>query len=305
LKTAPQLTHLEVEPDSVVSGAAAELVCTVFLDGPAPPGGTPVTLEARPPGIVDVPDSVIVPGSEEHTSFNFQVVGVGANSDVTLTASVGPVAKSAIIHMAAAAADAESTSLALIDTATTSTIRVQETVAPAVSRRTLLRPSNAERRGRHYRYSSLPVLVTHSLELTDANKLTVLLATYTEVTASWRTLTDVRFKLLGLVPLASVVLLAGLLKSDTPIIWLLALVGLIATAGLWVYDRRNSQLYDDLISRGRRIEAELGLDTGQFLGRKDPSRVWLTHSTATNLVYLGSFGAWAGALIWLTLRARL
>jgi Polyketide cyclase / dehydrase and lipid transport len=43
------------------------------------------------------------------------------------------------------------------------------------------------------------------------------------------------------------------------------------TAALFVYDRRNSQLHDDLISRGRRVEKELGIDTGHFLGRQTVS----------------------------------
>jgi hypothetical protein len=304
---------------------------TVTLDGPAPPGGTPVALETRPPGVINVPSSVIVPGGEDHVSFDLDVAAVDSDADVTLTASLGAIAHSTSIQVAAARsalhASAESTSLAvqpppvgvlaaLIDSSATPTTQITEITAQPIAIRKLLRPTHAERSRRHYLYSSLPVLVTESLDLTDQDKLTVLLATYTEVTASWRMLTDVRFKLLGLVPLASVVILGSLFKVDStgasglaslggnPLVWLLAGVGLIATIGLWVYDRRNSQLYDDLISRGRRIEAELGLDTGQFLGRKEPSRAWLNHTTATSLVYLGSIGAWLVALIWFTLQAR-
>ena len=46
-----------------------------------------------------------------------------------------------------------------------------------------------------------------------------------------------------------------------------ALFGLTVTYALFVYDQRNSQLHDDLISRGRRIELELSVHTGHFMGR--------------------------------------
>lgn len=70
---------------------------------------------------------------------------------------------------------------------------------------------------------------------------------------------------------------------------------------------RNSQLYDDLVSRWRRIEAELGLDTGHFRGRLQPSsryllgplnvKVQIQHDTAINLIYGTSVGGWVLALI--------
>ena len=39
----------------------------------------------------------------------------------------------------------------------------------------------------------------------------------------------------------------------------IAVFGLLVTLSLFVYDQRNSQLHDELISRGRRIEKELGV----------------------------------------------
>lgn len=50
--------------------------------------------------------------------------------------------------------------------------------------------------------------------------------------------------------------------------------GFLITLVLYIYDGRNSEFYDDLISRGRRIEEELGIDTGQFRGRLKPPK-WL------------------------------
>ena len=67
--------------------------------------------------------------------------------------------------------------------------------------------------------------------------------------------------------------------------------------GLTIYDQRNSELYDDLISRGRKIEEELGFSTGQFLGRFDPKRNGINHSNGTRLVYGASLAGWLLALI--------
>src|SRR5262245_66090238 len=46
--------------------------------------------------------------------------------------------------------------------------------------------------------------------------------------------------------------------------FLLAVVGFCVTYAMWSYDQRNDGLYDDLISRGRKLEEELGVDTGIF-----------------------------------------
>src|SRR4051812_1261838 len=93
----------------------------------------------------------------------------------------------------------------------------------------------------------------------------VLLALYREVCASWRSLVDVRFKLLALVPAVSAALLSTLLSRKTGDAGLspaagvvIGFFGFVVTLALAVYDRRNSQLHDELISRGRRIERELG-----------------------------------------------
>lgn len=154
----------------------------------------------------------------------------------------------------------------------------------------------AERARRHYKFSQLPVL---RLDPPPPLRREILLALYTEICNSWRMLTDVRFKLLGFVPTASIVLLIGLLSKGAVGEGLSAtsrlaicMVGLLVTIGLYIYDRRNTKLYDDLVSRGRRIEAELGIDTGQFLGRRDPSGWLIKHDTAINLIYGSAIIAW-------------
>lgn len=80
----------------------------------------------------------------------------------------------------------------------------------------------------------------------------------------------------------------------------LAVFGILITAGLYVYDQRNDTLYDDLISRSRRAEYELGVHTGVFLGRVDAEKGFprdlLMHDVATRLVYWTVLAAWVGAI---------
>lgn len=55
---------------------------------------------------------------------------------------------------------------------------------------------------RSYKVSKLPVLLTEQRPLSTEEQ-TLLMGLYREICNSWRKLTDVRFKLLGLVPLVS------------------------------------------------------------------------------------------------------
>lgn len=152
------------------------------------------------------------------------------------------------------------------------------------------------RAGRHYRSTPLPTL-QDGLPLDQSHEL--LLALYGQVCASWRLLTDVRFKLLGFLPVLSGVGILTLVNSEAAALprVALAVLGLAVVAGLYIYDRRNSELYDDLISRGRKIEEELGVDTGHFRGRRNPATAWVNHSNGTRLVYGASLAGWLLALI--------
>src|SRR6478672_780598 len=117
--------------------------------------------------------------------------------------------------------------------------------------------ADAERAGRVYTLSPLPAL-RHGLD-PKANK-DVLTTLYNQVCQSWRQYVEVRFKLLALVPSLSLVALGVLFGgvsspglASLPKVGL-ALLGLTLVAGLWIYDTRNSELHNDLISRARRIE---------------------------------------------------
>ena len=135
---------------------------------------------------------------------------------------------------------------------------------------------------RHYKTSSLPSLTK---AVKPSQRQDILFTLYREVCSGWRMLTDVRFKLLGFIPVVSGVILFSLLstKADGPsplARMAIAGFGLLITIALCVYDRRNSELYDDMISRGRKIEEELGVDTGLFLGRRDPSQKFINHGVS-------------------------
>jgi hypothetical protein len=155
---------------------------------------------------------------------------------------------------------------------------------------------------RHYKLSDLPsVTETVDAELTAAQR-EVLKTLYSEVANTWRALMDVRFKLLALVPFVSVGVLVVLLPGTGSKERLhglpgrsIAAVGFVVTLGLLIYELRNSELYDDLISRGRRIEAELGIHTGMFRGRPNAKHRFINHSTAIFLIYAAALAGWSVA----------
>lgn len=123
---------------------------------------------------------------------------------------------------------------------------------------------------------------------------------YGEVCSSWRELVGVRFKLLALVPTVSVFALVALLariQPPTAVTVGICCFGIVVTTALFLYDQRNSQLHDELISRGRRIESEMGVVTGLFLGRPG-SRGLVKHDIALFIVYTASLAAWLSALAW-------
>ncbi len=156
-----------------------------------------------------------------------------------------------------------------------------------------------EMQQRHYRTSKLPVLRAN---LGTARNRDLLLKLYPQVCSTWKQLVGVRFKLLGFVPGVSIVLLRTVLSSKSeenltqPGKLLICSLGLAVTYGLFVYDWRNSELHDDLISRGRRIEYELGVHTGIFLGRLKGKGMYY-HGVATSVIYGATLLAWCVAIL--------
>jgi len=125
-------------------------------------------------------------------------------------------------------------------------------------------------------------------------------------------LADTRFKLLGLLPVVTGLAVSTLPEKLEPTQgFAVALLGLIVTVGLTIYDQRNTQMYDRLVKRARRIEEEFRFIPspvlskpygGAFLDR--PRRrslgpvpiIW--HDLGLSLVYSSSLGAWCFLASW-------
>jgi hypothetical protein len=136
----------------------------------------------------------------------------------------------------------------------------------------------------------------------DATRREALLKEYSEVGYNFRLLTDIRFRLLALLPIAAAA--AAALKGDALGAqgFGLSLFGLVATLGLATYNARNDQLYDELVGRAASIERSLGLSDGAFANRP---RAWLElpsrgrlrwsidHRTGVTIIYGATVALWA------------
>ena len=133
---------------------------------------------------------------------------------------------------------------------------------------------------------------------------------YDQTTKFIHSFTDVRIKMLAFVPTISGAAV-GLLGNPRPAAELIgvALLGLVATLGIFVYELRNAQLYDGMVQRARELERLLGLPTVQGLqgaggvlaGR---SSRWFAHDRGWALVYSAAIAGWSylaawGFLLWM------
>lgn len=135
-----------------------------------------------------------------------------------------------------------------------------------------------------------------------------LLKEYGEVSNNFRLLTDIRFRMLAFLPVATGAAAAvAVVKGDAAGsgIFSLALFGLAATIGLATYNARNDQLYDELVGRAASIERSLDLADGGFANRPRP---WLTlrlgrlrwkidHRTGIATIYAASIALWLTAVL--------
>lgn len=161
---------------------------------------------------------------------------------------------------------------------------------------------------RHYTSSNLPTL--ESANSTNS-EIEVLKELYSETNANYRNLADIRFKLLGFVPAVSIIAWAELLdklKASTiagcGLGLIITILGLRITYGIHIYDMRNDELYSDLISRGRKIEEEMGVHTGIFKGRlkgTSKDKIFkhvINHGRGLDLIYSSVFIGWGLLIVW-------
>jgi hypothetical protein len=131
---------------------------------------------------------------------------------------------------------------------------------------------------------------------------------YDRAVAIFRDLTDIRFKLLALVPtLAGAAV--GLLKGSQAAVTLLAvgLLGLSATLGVLVYELRNSEIRRGAAKRIGELEREL-LHAPLVASRhKGAPRLFgllpLEHSLGLALVYGAALAGWSYLVAWGILNA--
>jgi hypothetical protein len=135
-----------------------------------------------------------------------------------------------------------------------------------------------------------------------------LLTEYSEVAGNFRLLTDIRFKLLALLPVAAgaatALLSAGGGRDGAAEVrvFALSLFGLLITVALATYNDRNDQLYDTLVGRAASIEWQLGLSDGAFANRPASwfalrlpvvRRSWsINHRTPVAWIYGTSVALW-------------
>jgi len=140
---------------------------------------------------------------------------------------------------------------------------------------------------------------------------------YAQTTELLRTLTDVRFKLLAVVPTISGVAVALLGHGRTAAELLtVGAVGLVATLGILVYELRNTQIYDYALDRAAALESRLGMvsvfgsRSGRLFSERPGGRTvrlfGLTavgHDRGLSLVYGVALAAWSYLVAWGALRA--
>jgi hypothetical protein len=138
-----------------------------------------------------------------------------------------------------------------------------------------------------------------------------LLNEYHEVGDDFRLLSDIRFRLLGFLPLVALattgLLTAGADGDDTGAVQTIALsgFGLAITLALATYNARNDQLYDALVGRAASIEWQLGLHDGAFANRPRPwfsvgrgRLAWpVNHRWPVGLIYGATCALWLFAIL--------
>jgi hypothetical protein len=138
---------------------------------------------------------------------------------------------------------------------------------------------------------------------------------YDHTTDLLRTLTDVRFKLLALVPTISGTAIGLLGRQRTAADLLgVGLLGLLATLGILLYELRNTQVYNYGVRRAEELERQLGLVAafgaeetgGLFTERPDRTLrlfgVTVGHDHGLTLVYSAALAGWSYVVAWGALR---
>jgi hypothetical protein len=109
-----------------------------------------------------------------------------------------------------------------------------------------------------------------------ANRFQVLLTEYQEVCKSHTAITDFRAKLLALLPITSGTGIGLLViqgngepsRTEASLLVALGIFGALVTVGLFLYELRQIDVCKQLRNHAGWIEKELGIEAGQFGGRR-------------------------------------
>jgi hypothetical protein len=136
------------------------------------------------------------------------------------------------------------------------------------------------------------------LMVEDDRAMEIALAEYKEVVTQFRTLTDIRFKLLTYLPLGTVVAAVfvppanDLVKQPS-----IPAFAFVVTLCIATYNKRNDQHYDELVSRAAELERELRIEHGSFSNRP---KAWVKygfvpveHRWPIGLIYAAAASLWA------------
>lgn len=104
---------------------------------------------------------------------------------------------------------------------------------------------------------------------------------YEQTTIYYHQLADSRFKLLALIPIVTGAAI-GLLNTGIPssVVLVIGCLGFVVTLGLFLYNQRNSQMFDAMVIRAKMLETLLELqsldDRYRYAGL-DPATRQFTH----------------------------
>ena len=138
------------------------------------------------------------------------------------------------------------------------------------------------------------------------NKEEKLKIDYEQTSIYFHNLADIRFKLLTLVPIATIAAIALLQRTPSgERIIAIGILGFLVSLGITIYDQRNTQLYDAMQRRAKALEAELGFLSfdknrklgGAFLDRPRRSKklfkmLLMWHDRGLAIVYGTVLAGW-------------
>ena len=136
-------------------------------------------------------------------------------------------------------------------------------------------------------------------------------ADYATTIDAFKMLTDLRFKLLTIVPTLTG-LAVSMLSGSAPksVALAVGVIGMVSLVGIMFYDLRNTQFYDAAVHRARALEKAMGTETftkgardgGLFNERPGRELFWwgkiqIWHDRSLYLVYGASVSGWAFVIV--------